>query len=293
MGGSGTPAANYPEHVLSHHIDYMNDMDIYLETALLAGSPYQSIVAYDPNPDLDATDSRYDLFTDEVDALNPETDWQALMDKARTYWTTNFGGATPLQVAVDAIEKRETETLMRSAGRLANGLSAINSVQSSTFLTSMAILERGFSHDVNDATAKLQLQFEQNKLAFVLQSTGDMMRFFTTRLDALRLAYASKADNSRIRILANREWIAEDANYAAQDATWEMSLFQYPANLISGLSGAALIPKGQNPMGSALSGALTGASIGAAGFQMGGQVGAITTIAGALLGGIGNYLNAV
>ncbi len=267
-GGTGAgaphPAADYDVDVKTFWHDKQHDFDPYFDAALAAGSPFASVTPYDPDEDIDYTQSRFDEFDTVVSALAATTDFASFVTQATTSADASVGDTTDITAVVDAFEEKSTGQFLRETSRFEAGMNESYATSSSAFVLGKAILERSFANDVLDFRARLTLQVKQQRAAFIMQGVDGMSRMLAMQVSAEQAAAHLQAELNRIKIVTKKEEIAEEISFLSEDATWELELFQHSNNIISSLNGAALIPKAPSVRASMLSGALSGLSAGIA-----------------------------
>jgi len=156
------------------------------------GNPYQGESAYIPDGFLSIMENVYNNYKLFVDALDQETDWDAMITKAVAEIDTNLswtdinsaiativtdalstgasvasGAATAaasvlnnaaITAAVTAFEAANLSRHLRGVARLSAGYSDINSVAGSAYVWAMAAAEFEFSKETTDFSAKLNLE---------------------------------------------------------------------------------------------------------------------------------------
>lgn len=136
---------------------------------------------------------------------------------------------------------------------------------------------------------KVRLQIQQREIVANHKiQRGNLVRIGVTQMMTNLLKRAELeynistmfVEHHRIEIVSNKERIAEQADFDEKAALWDVELFQYAQNLLSGPSGGVhQNQKRPNKAVSALAGAVSGAAMGA---SVGGWYGAaIGAVAGA------------
>lgn len=208
--------------------------------------------------------------------------------------------STPISDAVDAYEAEELSNFQRSVGRWAAGMADINAVQSSSFIIGLALREQDFENKVERFRREMKLETFKTivlegikghidaamrqqgiKDQMVLAGTAQVVDLLKHKLDNLRSAASVLAEIKRLAIVAEHEETNLNIELDAKEATWDLEVFGYAANLLAsgsgGTSGTGKAPlsTGQSVMGGALAGASIGASFGPVGAGIGAAAGGL------------------
>jgi len=150
------------------------------------------------------------------------------------------------------------------------------------------------SKDTTIATANLDknIKVEDIKIRETLEyerlylNAANQMLTYTFQLLSSYDSYARLSiEANRIKIVANKEYTDRNMELDKEDALWDLSMFQYGANVMASISGAATVTKstgGLSVAQSVMGGGLSGA---AAGAMAGGPTG-IGAVPGAIIGGV-------
>ena len=260
--GVGSPETDMPQYIKTQHEAWLGEFDTYFDAALAAGSPYANTEAFDPNELLDQSQTRYEVFDDVVTALDPTADYVAFAAQAATTADATLSDSSDVDDLTDTFEEKAQQVLFRAQSRFSGVMSERMAHNSSAFVLGQVLLERGFNVDVADYRAGETARISRERTAFITQSISDMMALQSMQVSAHQSSTHTQGEFNRLTALANKEFVAEDIEMRGSDAIWELELFQHGSNLISGISGVALIPKAPNLRASTISGALSGAAMG-------------------------------
>jgi phosphotransferase system HPr-like phosphotransfer protein len=116
------------------------------------------------------------------------------------------------------------------------------------------------------------------------QAINTMAAMLTNKLEYSRVLAAITIEQKRMKIVAKTEEGVKNVEYDAQDAKWDLELFQFVSNVLASISGAAVMPVGKSQLSTALGGALSGAAVGTA---IGSETSVGSNWGGAIGGAIG------
>lgn len=200
-GGGSAGTVEFPAHVEDIHKemfgysgaakDITTDMSDVLNTALgTGGNPYENATVYNPYPELRSTRNRFDNYADQVEALDEQEDYTALLAKAVeevdadgvlnsvdidtivSSAVTDSGTelTAAINAAVDAINddviqgvinthaERAEYQRTRSLRRFNATMADVNAVQSSAFILGQAMIEAEHLREVQQMDADLTQQ---------------------------------------------------------------------------------------------------------------------------------------
>ncbi len=142
--------------------------------------------------------------------------------------------------------------------------------------------------EIRNQTAATML-VRQNKDAFLTTAVNDLANMVSQQMAGKHSVVATGAEAQRIKFVALSERDKQDLLYDVEEWLWELKLFQYGSNVLSGISGGGqVLPESPSQMQTTLGGAFTGAALGA-GIGVTPMQKGIGAIAGGVLGGIGGY----
>jgi uncharacterized Fe-S cluster-containing protein len=173
-------------------------------------------------------------------------------------------------------------------------LSKNTSIATANLDKNVKISTANLSKNVTIATANLDknIKVEDIKIRETLEyerlylNAANQMLTYTFQLLSSYDSYARLSiEANRIKIVANKEYTDRNMELDKEDALWDLSMFQYGANVMASISGAATVTKstgGLSVAQSVMGGGLSGA---AAGAMAGGPTG-IGAVPGAIIGGV-------
>lgn len=291
-------------------------------------SPFATEAAYDPSSKLAQTQLKIDDFVDFVEARDHKEDWTRMWRCAQALLETDdrldFGDlfarakkaaaclADPENVdrLTEAQEMVLRGNLARSKARVAAGFGDINAAQTSAFVIAMALLESDFNNDLAqfDAQARLEQerarnaaaleltkiasQQETSKYGSALQAVQMMMSLLGENISSRNAVAQLQGEVNRVAIVAKKEQVDVDRQIAEQDALWNLTLYQYGANVLGAIGGGTAVYKSKasgDGQGSSLGGVIGGALAGV-GLARAGDAGAGGQAAGGFLGGLAGFL---
>jgi hypothetical protein len=239
----------------------------------IGNSPWTAIDAYDPDNDIAAYEAEFEAYKLILTGLDEVTDFETMFN-ASDLVVDN----TIITAEVDAFTDILDDDLnTKILPRFRRGMQDINAVQASSFVIGEAVIEAFRTRDIAKFTADLRLRGSDQRI----QATTMMLQLMAQRV-SWRGDYARNyTDAMRMKFVAKKEQLDQDMDIDSKDATWDLEVFQYGANLMAGIGGGTSVPKTQGPskVSSALGGAMGGA---AAGYMIGAGIG---TMSGAAVGG--------
>lgn len=253
-----------------------------LDKAILSGTPWDTITAYDPTEDLALIDAEFASYRSAILALDPAEDWADFSDMALALANgiLEDGGAEDAQV--EAFSQDAQEDFARELAAARATLYANNASEGSALPMMMAILRRGFLARILAFRAQLKKDFATQRAAFVAQGVAEMSQAQRFKAEAQRMLAIIRNELRVVAINAFREQKNETLEYLQKKQTFHLGLFAAPFNGLAGYSGATSIPVGPSKLSTALSTALSGA---ATGVSVGAQGGPATAILGGFIGG--------
>jgi hypothetical protein len=217
-----------------------------------------------------------------------------------------------LERATVVYEREARKVHARALNRLTGPMSDINAVNSSAFAVGLALLESDFEGRVKEAQNDLMLPMNQAAFNAFINVYMDVVRNYLASyanarntkvsymmnasqqiLSLTEAGYAHQqkltditADIKRTKVIAKTEENERNLDYDAREALWDGELFQYMGNMLSAGSGSVVpVQQGPSRTQTALSGALSGAALGAKTFPNNPVLGALGGgVAGALAG---------
>jgi len=135
------------------------------------------------------------------------------------------------------------------------------------------------------AQAGLTSQVRSGRDAFFNQAVNDLSNMLSQQVTGKQNVATTSVEANRIKFVALGEQSKQDLLYDVEEWLWQLKIFQYGSNVLSGIAtGGQVLPERPSQMSTTLSGALSGAAVG---MMLPGPA----AIPGALAGlGIGAYL---
>jgi hypothetical protein len=301
MGASGGGASGkigYPTYMEGVHYQWLtltgtDVIELSMAGAMnnaLGNSPFTALVAYDPDADISAYTTIMTDFKSLIGLISETVDWAALLSQADTS-LIGLADARVIDSVNDYADIIDDNITVKVLPRFRRGMQDINAVMSSAFVIGEAVIESFRDRDVAKYTTDIALKFESDKL----QAVEQMMKIMLQRY-AWEEAYMKTAIEAyRIKIVAKKEEVDQNATLEEADARWDLEVFQYGSNLMAAPGGAAVMThnKGVNKTASTIGGGVSGAAAGAmVGASYGGYGGYYGAAIGAVLGGVAGYLGA-
>lgn len=278
-GGGGSGMISWPawlEQTHSMWLDRANTVYLYTSVtedmaAAIGSSPFTGEASYDPDADIALFIAQLADFNAKVDLLSSGTGLDTLLsnildesriDDAVDEYTADFDA----QLTTDVYPRFEA------------GMRDINAVVSSAFAIGRANIEEGRGREVGKFSSALHMKaFGDDAIAVV-----------GMKLDYEKAVAHLTAEMYRLKIVAKKEQTDRQLEIDDKDARWDLSIYQYGANVMAAIGGGTGMRIEPEAKSSALGGALSGA---AAGAMMGSYVyPGWGTVIGAVVGGIGGYL---
>jgi len=283
-GSAGSGAVEYPEYMESRHENWLTDVNSYMVLARTAGSPFVGIDPYDPDTDVNEMLAALLGFSAPVAAMDYGTDWRAMVDAAVAKIDASIIDDTTVNADINAFADMLDDNIDAEAiPRFEAGMVDINSVVSSAFVIGRGLIIDGRNKAVAKYGTELRLQNYRQRNDMIMSSVEIMTKTFIQKLEFLRTYCALTIEIRRIAIVSGTEEANQTADFADRDARWDLETFQYGANMMGSIAGAAVSTgkPGPSQTMSALGGALSGA---AAGAMVGSTFG--QPVGGAVVGGM-------
>ncbi len=296
-----------------------------METAQTGGNPYTAAVNSNP----DTVNGLIDLIEVEVAkivnttaTLDEENDWDTFNNSITTQIATtiidntdesnNLLDDTTVNAEIAAndaiIDSRITTTILP---RFQAGMQDINAVVGSAFVIGKSNIETEaqldkdkFGADIrltnynlgvkiaemrNDRIMKRDMQHNE----MIMTGTKDVIGMLINRLEYIKIGAHYTTEANRIIFVMRQEYEERVVEWDEKDTVWDMTIYQYGANVMAGITGAAATTRGNQPstaqkvLGGALSGVAAGAAVGSAVPGIGTAVGAV---AGGVIGLASSFL---
>lgn len=289
-GGGSSGAVSHSPYLESAHADWLNatGTDFIASSvtdvmnSAIGNSPWTGKLAYDPDADIADFEAAVAAFRLLLTGLSDTADWAALYAQA----DTTLAGPAEIAITADVAayaaildDNITTETLPR----FRRGMQDINAVQSSAFVIGEAIIEAFRDRDVAKYLSTLRMGIGDKKLTATEQMMNMMARRIGWEDDYVKFI----VESMRIKIVAKKEEMDQNATIDEADAKWDLEVFQFGANVMAASAGgtSTAAPKGVSKTASVIGGAMMGAAAGAmAGASVGSVGGPYGAVIGAVLG---------
>jgi hypothetical protein len=298
-GSQGSGKISYPAYLQNAHDDWIRhgDLasdggDVDMEAAIYENwdaSPYSQAFAYDPTDDVAAMHARFGTFDTYVGQLDPLTKFGDFMDAAAERYDALFD-PTYIDDAVEAFSERQDNGLDRRIGRFSAGMADQGATMGSAYVIGVAMLYQDAQDEVNRFSRELTAQSKQERIQAISQWQGELRQHLGHQMQLQQAAAHMNGEIYRVGIVAQQESIGRDVEYAVQDRSWNLQLWQPGANLLAsvagGVSSGGSTTKGHDGStpNSAIGGAITGGIGGA--MAMAGVAPPFGAIAGGIMGAL-------
>jgi hypothetical protein len=253
-------------------------------------NPYDSASVYDPSDDMDDLGVAVEDFVAVVEDLDHYARWQVFLPVVQAAALVAFPNTIPVDVVtrINTFETQSLPSFYRSLNRMSGALFDADASEGSAHVLGMAILERGRRSDMAEFRARLEDEnmrvVASARAQFILQSLQQLAIGDATAVDKARDIYSIKDSYYRLKIVSNKEFVAEELEYDAAYLTWFPHLArEYALPVLAGMNGASALQKGPSKASTAIS---TGLAFAAQGVQLGSVGGPGGAIAGGLIGGV-------
>jgi hypothetical protein len=278
----------FPAHMQTVHADWLDDTgtdDITTSvtkamTNAIATSPYTSKTSYDPDTALDNMDDAVVTFAALISAIDFDADWGAAIEYAETKIDALIDDSF-INAAVNAqSDYLDDELDNKILPKFRGGMRDVNAVMSSAFVIGESVIMAMKVRDVAKFRSDLSGKLELSRNEMIINAAEGILRMNVAKAELQKTVAHYTIEANRLRIVATKEQTDTTIALAVGDGKWDLELYQYGANVMASISGAAVIPsssssKGPTTAQSAIGGALAGAAIGSELFgKTGGAVGA-------------------
>jgi len=296
-GGSGSSSGqvDYPEYMKTQHGAWLTDVASAMTTAQSGSSPYAGWTTVNPDTVFGsqtltafgtlATLNSVDLSSEYSSAYSAQSGHDVAVP---TLSDSDITAAVVAENNLLTSEAARTVVPMFEAG-----MRDINAVQSSAFAIGRGIIDGDIVKKVAEFDAKLRTQGFALKLEGVRLSIAQVQ---SKSEIALKLSMGKQENKRQVSVLASEigrlysaarlEVDKTGVEFSAKDRTFDLSTYQYGANVLASIAGAAVSQKVEGSMiQGVLGGAFSGAAAGTAIMPGWG------TAIGGVLGGIGGFFS--
>lgn len=278
-GGGGAGVVDYPSYMKTIHglwldnngSDVPSNSVVDAINAAYGSSPYSTADAYNPDADLVTMIAAPNVLQTMVTLLSSgntlDTLVASVLDQSRIDTAvTEYAADLDARLISDILPRFEA------------GMRDINAVNSSAFVIGRALIEENQDRQVAKFSSTVHLK------AF----SDDAIAVIGLKLEYQKAVSMMIADVNRIKIVAKKEEAQTNLKIDSADASWDLEVFQYGANMLASIGGGTGTPMPDKPSmeQSVIGGAMSGA---AAGSMISPGTG---TVIGAVLGAAAGYMGA-
>jgi hypothetical protein len=290
-GGSTSGTVDFPDYMKDYHGDFLEVAWLIIQEDQQVGSPYNSFSTSSPN----VTFGFGGWWKSPVSCLEQYNSWsigsnvceiaaKACLEVIELTGLPDRISEYTLDMSTALGERLTQEVLPRFEA----GMRDIGAVCSSAFAIGRAVMENTNSRIVGrtDAEARLQhLNFYMNSWLTLTQQQRQLaVQITMAEAERHRLVAVVSLEIARLYTAARYDIDIINVEMAAKDRRWDMENLQYAANVLAGISGAAVTraaPVNQSSIGGAVSAMASGAAMGA---MAGSVIPGVGTMWGAAIG---------
>lgn len=201
FGAGASGKVDFPQYMKSFHEAWLGTKSGGFSVSTLIAamqespSPYYNEASYDPSPDINRMQNRYDGYNASVASLDYDADWANMVDTAVTKASGNVFplvdphanmsttalqdilsdvaqavNSSGIQSIMDAHEARAVARQQRSIARFTAGMADANAVLSSAFAIGLALRESEAENEVAEFDARLNHEIVSSMLSGALDS---------------------------------------------------------------------------------------------------------------------------
>ena len=297
-GGGSTGQVSYPVYVEAIHADWLANCGVLAEgsgrdfmnnsvtdrlAAAIGNSPFSGETAYDGATRIATMETEINAFETIVDALSETTDWAAILAQAVTTIDANWTAPTPaasgeIAAAVTAFEAIQDDRVEETVlPRFQRGMQDIGGVLTSAFVIGQAIIEGMVDRDVAQYQGELRTKayllkdqlvadsLLKKNIAYTL-SAEHMIKYVEMMLSANQALAGITVQTQQFALEAERSEAETQLEIDEADVTWDLSVFQYGANVMAAPGGGTAVSTKRGPTRTQamIGGAAAGAAMGTA-----------------------------
>jgi hypothetical protein len=215
---------------------WLTEINLILQSVLAGSSPYAGAFVYNPEQDLDEVLLLQDDAGALIDIYNAGA-WDDALDRATTAIDTVLIPDSAIQAEVDAQETLNLPAFLRGVGRMAAGMADAHSSLSSAFVFAMADMEADAARPLTTLAAQLRRDRYNQRSGLILQGTGQILDVLNGQIDGAKARANMRLELSKLTIATQTSRLEQELAYDVADATWDLSLFTQPGNLMASISG--------------------------------------------------------
>lgn len=263
-GGSSSGKISYPGYMETIHEAWLGaagDVVLDLTSAIAAAhsnSPFDGAVPFDPATAL------ADMAV-VVGALAEGASWPTVIAAVTAYVDGSVIDTDYINDASDAqSDYLDDEYTNNILPEFESGMRDINAVLSSSFVLGKAYIMSMKVRDVAKHRADLDILMREQRNKMIIASTEVYLKDIFARMSWDKEVASLKVEVDRINIVASKEEADQELAIDERDAKWDLEVFQYGANMMASIAGAASHVTQDQPSQtqSAIGGALSGAAAG-------------------------------
>lgn len=216
---------------------------VYAESSHVAGSPFASVTAYNPDAliteitdALDEMDSAISDFEDDLLNLSAESAVE-IMDTVIT--------DDSIDDLVDAFRVRQDTAYNRDVSAIYTGLWEGGAIVGTQTFAAAALLKNENNRAVNEFEKNMRVSHENTRMQMISNFTNAAVSIAAQRMQARQSMAGSRMDGLRLVTTAKMDQQAKDLEYMTRDATWDLDLIQYAQNALGAIYGAQVSPRAQ------------------------------------------------
>lgn len=248
---------DFPAYMKTYHENVMGDGNLTSDITQVINTafnnnPFETMSPHDPSVEMSEIVSAVSEYYTLVSTLDYVQDWKGIVDQSGY----NAAGVNAYdQMLTDQLE---ANTLTKFDAQMRN----IGAVMTSAFAIGQQMIYAFKNREVAKYAADLSRE-----------GVKQMIEMYGVKIEAMKSWMGAKIESKRMELVAQKEEQDAVNTISEAEAKWDLELFQYAGNVLSSISGAPSISKGQSQASSArstLGGALSGAALGAG---VGGNIG--------------------
>jgi hypothetical protein len=304
-GGGGSGAVSWPAYMQNTHYEWLAAQDLASNrvtkslnnvlNAAFATNPYAGLAAFEGATDVSEWEAAIALFSGAVNGMAHEQDWLDKMALAKDTLNTEFFDSTKVDAVVEQFSDLLDQQLAQKVYPIYEaGMRDVGAVVSSSFALGKAAIIDGRNAQVAKYDAELRYKYHLAFIEATLAQTKELLTLQQRDIEYKKLNATLVLESKRIKIIASREHVDQDAKVRELEATWEFEAYAYAANMIASIGGGTSQTgtKNMSPARSAIGGAMSGAAMGVQIAASSGGSAGVWGAAGAVVGGAAGYLTA-
>lgn len=265
-GGGSSGKVSYPAYMETIHEAWLGasgDVSLDLTSAITAAhgnSPFDGAVAFDPSTETAA-------MLAALSVLAEGSNWSTVMNTVVAYIDNNVIDESYIDDASDAqSDYLDDEYTNNILPEFESGMRDINAVLSSSFVLGKAYIMAMKVRDVAKHRADLDLTMRDMRNKMITLSADTHLKDIFNKMSWDKEVAHLTIEANRIKLVAGMEEANQNLSIDENDAKWDLTVFQYGANMMGAVSGgvAPVTPDQPSQLQSAIGGAMAGASMGAA-----------------------------